>query len=806
MRRALTAIAAGILCAGLTGCSGGGGGGGGSGGSVGGGDTPLTYNGVNTAANLSTTNAGSITANVVGSGDVSQAVSLAGVAPESGTVDVGRVVQRSVRALTKPRNGKLTSAIPFDDNFDCDSGSAHVFGTLNDNGTGTLQVQYNACRTGDVTASGSGSVRVDAFDFQLDIPSDFTVSFIRLTLDGSVVGEVSGSVQTRLDRATTISITTTENLVARFSSGTMTKSENLTYVDVFGVGINETVSGRVFHSAHGFVDINTTVPFHFDNFSQEFPSTGQLVLTGANRAAIRLTALSTKLLSLGLDLNGDGVLDRTVMLAWSDLGGPVGADLGDDDGDNIHNSYEVAKGLDPNNGSDALADPDGDGATNIAEYEAGTDPKSKDSTPRAVGLSISAGNMPPLANSGGVVTYTYTISSVGGIAANKVVLTDVLPAGVTLQSVSAGPGSCTATTPLTCNFGTLDGNTFSLLVTIVVMVAPTVQGVITNTVTVSTTSFDANLSDNRIATVTTVGLPIEGLQAKIDTALTGDTILVDAGLYVGELNFHGKDVVLRGKDGPATTILHGGKGTAVRIGPGGQISGFTITGTSGALSPALTVSGTGSLISGNVFDGNQVLGGGASAIDGFVASSTIERNIFRNNSCDNQFASGVIVFTGTASPRVANNVFQNNACRALNFQTDRNLGLEVVNNTFFGNRAGIRIDGFADTSKIYRNNILVQNDKGVEMDSLLATIPATWTNNLVFGSTTSDYPSFLQNPTGADGNLSVDPSFVDAAAGNFHLRTDSPAINKGSLLNAPTVDFDGVIRQGDIDIGAFEVP
>src|ERR1051325_10183640 len=483
MRRALTAIAAGILCAGLTGCSGGGGGGGGgSGGSVGGGDTPLTYNGVNTAANLSTTNAGSITANVVGSGDVSQAVSLAGVAPESGTVDVGRVVQRSVRALTKPRKGKLTSAIPFDDNFDCDSGSAHVFGTLNDNGTGTLQVQYNACRT----------------------------------------------------------------------------------VDVFGVGINETVSGRVFHSAHGFVDINTTVPFHFDNFSQEFPSTGQLVLTGANRAAIRLTALSTKLLSLGLDLNGDGVLDRTVMLAWSDLGGPVGADLGDDDGDNIHNSYEVAKGLDPNNGSDALADPDGDGATNIAEYEAGTDPKSKDSTPRAVGLSISAGNMPPLANSGGVVTYTYTISSVGGIAANKVVLTDVLPAGVTLQSVSAGPGSCTATTPLTCNFGTLDGNTFSLLVTIVVMVAPTVQGVITNTVTVSTTSFDANLSDNRIATVTTVGLPIEGLQAKIDTALTGDTILVDAGLYVGELNFHGKDVVLRGKDGPATTILHGGKGTAVK--------------------------------------------------------------------------------------------------------------------------------------------------------------------------------------------------------------------------------------------------
>src|SRR5436190_16238762 len=118
MKKTLAGIAAGIFCAGLAGCSGGGGGGGG-GGTAGGGDTPLTYIGVTSAANLSATNAASVTANVVGSGDVSQAVSIAAVAPDSGTIDVGRVLERSVRAiLRKPRTGKFTSAIPFDDNFD----------------------------------------------------------------------------------------------------------------------------------------------------------------------------------------------------------------------------------------------------------------------------------------------------------------------------------------------------------------------------------------------------------------------------------------------------------------------------------------------------------------------------------------------------------------------------------------------------------------------------------------------------------------------------------------------------------------
>jgi hypothetical protein len=63
------------------------------------------------------------------------------------------------------------------------------------------------------------------------------------------------------------------------------------------------------------------------------------------------------------------------------------------------------------------------------------------------------------------------------------------------------------------------------------------------------------------------------------------------------------------------------------------------------------------------------------------------------------------------------------------------------------------------------------------------------------------------------GNLAVAPRFVDPAAGDFHLRHDSPLIDTGAGIASPEdLDFDGLTRfvDGDgvggpgLDIGAFE--
>jgi hypothetical protein len=241
------------------------------------------------------------------------------------------------------------------------------------------------------------------------------------------------------------------------------------------------------------------------------------------------------------------------------------------------------------------------------------------------------------------------------------------------------------------------------------------------------------------------------------------------------------------------------------MGPNGTIRGFTITGSS---SSAIVAQQSGSQIVGNVFEGNSNgLSGIGAAIHGNTASPTIEGNMFRNNTCDSQFPSGVVAFINSSSPLIVNNIFANNPCRGVNLSLPEGNAPRVLNNSFVGNSVGIRVSRqVPQGTQIYRNNILVQNGVGLQLESGSDAGNPVWTNNLVFGNTT-DYAG-TTSLAGANGNLSADPLFVDAATGNYRLQPGSPAINAGSPTGAPTTDFDGTARpQGPaVDIGAFEAP
>ncbi|GIK40830.1 MAG: hypothetical protein BroJett011_46630 [Chloroflexota bacterium] len=92
------------------------------------------------------------------------------------------------------------------------------------------------------------------------------------------------------------------------------------------------------------------------------------------------------------------------------------------------------------------------------------------------------------------LTYTLTVTNSSFADATNIVVTDTLPASVSFGSATSSQGSCSGTTLVTCNLGTLAGGATA---TITIVVTPTVEGVvITNQAEVTATEPDPNLANN----------------------------------------------------------------------------------------------------------------------------------------------------------------------------------------------------------------------------------------------------------------------------------------------------------------------
>ncbi len=315
------------------------------------------------------------------------------------------------------------------------------------------------------------------------------------------------------------------------------------------------------------------------------------------------------------------------------------------------------------------------------------------------------------------------------------------------------------------------------------------------------------------------------IQDAINRANSGDTIMVSSGNYT--LFF--KNIVIPEKivlniksvDGPVNTVIVGrGDAPAITIGEDSKvvIDGFTITMQgdleNGVMGGAIfCAAGSAPVIRHNIIVGNRATFGAGVYCDTQSMPQIIE-NLFLSNKAK---VSGGAIFTDHARGVISRNRFHLNRAGNSGGAIGCNRGSsKITNNIFWKNEAvfggAISCDRAAS---IIDNNTMVANKAHaggailVEKGSVRLTNLIFWENSKggleLRANGPAERPSYsdLQESIykGINGNISVDPMFVDQALGDFHLKPNSPCIDKGS--NDPFyTDRDGSYN----DMGAYGGP
>lgn len=158
------------------------------------------------------------------------------------------------------------------------------------------------------------------------------------------------------------------------------------------------------------------------------------------------------------------------------------------------------------------------------------------------------------------------------------------------------------------------------------------------------------LTTAAVGNAATIHVPADQvkIQAAIDAAVNGDTVLVAPGTYFENINFRGKAITLVSEQGPALTVIDGGSldsvvALALSEGPGSVLSGFTVQNGFSTSRTAGFGDGGGIRI-GNPFSTTPT-------------SPTIQNNIIQNNrACD-----GVGIMVRSGSPLIQGNTIINNS-------------------------------------------------------------------------------------------------------------------------------------------------
>jgi hypothetical protein len=210
---------------------------------------------------------------------------------------------------------------------------------------------------------------------------------------------------------------------------------------------------------------------------------------------------------------------------------------------------------------------------------------------------------------------------------------------------------------------------------------------------------------------------------------------------------------------------------------------------------------------------NNADAGGGFAIHGGILNLT--QSIIDGNSVAD-WGGGVGMWNSTlVADRVT--VTGNRAGNGGGFHLSANSVFTLTNNLVAQNDAnyGGSLDIWQSAGMLVNNTFAHNTAKietgGIRAFGLLPTQTLTITNTILWGNGGDDLEgsgyvvsySDVEEGVAGIGNFSLDPLFVNAAAGDYHLRASSPCIDTGTSVGTPPIDLDGNPRPVDGDLDGF---